>query len=143
MPGDFNHGRDLSLDFIGPNNTPVSIAILTDFDSKQDMTAIKSAGIDGVTRHFHIPDGWSGSLKLDRASRSVDDLVATLEAQYYAGGTSSPLSIVETIREVDGTISQWRYEGVRIKLDDAGKWRKDAKTEQSLSFSCSFKKPVQ
>lgn len=142
MPGPFNTGRDVSIDVTGPNGI-ISIPLITDFESKQDVTQLKSAGLDGVTRHYNVPDGWSGSIGLDRANAAIDSLIDAYEAAYYAGSSRVQGSITETVQEIDNTISQWRFVGVEFHCTNAGSWKKDSKVEPKLDWTASRRVRIQ
>jgi len=126
-------GRDLSLDIIGPNG-PLSFSQITGFTSKPDITDQKIKGLDGITRHLRFPDGWSGSFDIERQNSVLDDYWAQLEANYYAGLNELPVTITETIQEVNGSISQYRYLQVLLTIDDAGSYKGDASVHQKMRF---------
>lgn len=126
-------GRDISLNIIGPSG-PLSFSQIVGFQSKPDTTDQKIKGLDGVTRHLRFPDGWSGKFDLERQDSTLDDYWAQLENNYYAGLNETPISITETIREVNGSISQYRYVDVLLTLDDAGTFAGDKSVKQSLKF---------
>jgi hypothetical protein len=129
----FSVGRDISLDIIGPSG-PLRFNLITGFNSKPDITDQKIKGLDGITRHVRFPDGWSGSFDIARADSTIDDYFAQLEANYYAGLNEQPITITETITEVSGAVTQYRYLQVLLKLDDAGQWQGDQAVKQKLSF---------
>lgn len=137
MPvNNFNVGKDVSLDIIGPNG-PIRFNLITAFDAKQDTSEVKVKGLDGITRPVVFYDGWSGSFSAERQDSTMDDYFAQLESQYYAGVNQSSLTIMETITEVSGAVSQYRYIGVILKYDDAGSWSGDATVKQKFSFMAS------
>lgn len=143
MPmNNFSLGRDVSLDIAASNGQIVSFNLVTSFDKKQMTNKIKIKGIDGVTRYLEVPDGWEGSIDVTRGDRRLDDYVDQLEADYYAGKNVQAQSITETISEPDGTISQWRYEGVMFRLDDGGKFEGDKEVKQKLSWCASRRRKV-
>ena len=129
----FTVGRDISLDIVGPNG-PLRFSLITEFDSKPDNTEQKIKGLDGVTRPLRFFDGWSGSFSLDRQDSTVDDYFATLEANYYAGIAETPCTITESITEVNGATTQYRYVGVILKLEEAGNFKGDASVKQKVGF---------
>lgn len=129
----FSVGRDVGLDIIGPQG-PLRFNLITGFQSKPDITDAKIKGLDGITRHVRFPDGWSGSFSIERQDSTIDDYFAQLEANYYAGLNELPLTITETITEVSGQVTQYRYVNVLLKLDDAGSWEGDKSVKQRLSF---------
>lgn len=142
MPGPYNTGRDVSVDIAGPNGI-ITLSIVTDFNSHQMVSKLKSAGLDGVTRYYNVPDGWGGSISLDRANRNLDDLITLYENAYYQGSVFVYGSITETIQEVDGSISQWRFTNVVFSCSDAGNWRKDSNVTPKLDWEASRRIPVQ
>lgn len=129
----FSVGRDVSLDLIGASG-PLRFNLITGFQSKPDITDSKIKGLDGITRHVRFPDGWSGSFSIERQDSTVDDYFAQLEANYYAGLNEQPVTITETITEVSGAVTQYRYMNCLLKLDDAGSWEGDKSVKQKISF---------
>lgn len=132
----FSVGRDVSLDII-TSNGPLSFGLITKFTSKQDIVDKKVKGIDGITRHVRFPDGWSGTFDIERQDSTLDDYFATQEQQYYDGIAEQACTITETISEVDGSVTQFRYLGVLLKFDDAGDKSGDSTITQKLSFLAS------
>lgn len=129
----YSVGRDLSLDITGPNG-PLNFSQITGFQSKPDITDQKIKGLDGITRHLRFPDGWSGSFDLERQNSTLDDYWSQLEANYYAGLNELPVTITETIQEVNGSITQYRYLQVLLVIEDAGSFKGDASVKQRLRF---------
>ena len=129
----YSVGRDISLNIIGQSG-PLAFSQITGFKSKPDTTDQKIKGLDGITRHLRFPDGWSGSFAIERQDSTLDDYWAQLEANYYAGINEQPISITQTIQEVNGSISQYRYLQVLLTIDDAGDYEGDKSVKQTLKF---------
>jgi len=138
----FTTGRAVTLTIVTASG-PLTLALVTGFQSKQDSVEQKIKGLDGVTRHVRFFDGWSGTFNVERQDSTVDDYFSQLEQNYYSGVLETPASITETIAEVDGSISQYRYQGVLLKLDDAGEYRGDQSVKQALSFVASRRVQIQ
>lgn len=132
----FSVGRDVSLDIVGPSG-PLRFNLITKFTSKQEVKSNAVKGIDGITRPVRFFDGWSGSFDIERQDSTVDDYFSGLEANYYAGLNETAVTITETITEVSGAITQYRYVGVLLKLDDAGDYAGDSTVKQKISFIAS------
>jgi hypothetical protein len=133
-----NVGRDNTIDLFDPNTGGiVSFGVITSFDAKQDTTDLKSKGMDGITRHGTEYDGWSGSIGIDRANANVDAFFAALEAAYFSGQNINSQTITQTIQEANGGVSQYRYIGVALKLDDAGNWQNGKFLGQKISWRAS------
>ena len=126
-------GRDIALDVIGAQG-PLRFNQIISFMSKPDTTDQKIKGLDGITRHLRFPDGWSGSFEIERQDSTVDDYFTQIEANYYAGLNEIPVTVTETITEVNGSVSQYRYLQVILVLEDAGTYKGDASVHQKVRF---------
>lgn len=129
----YSVGRDVSLDIVGQNGV-MTFGQIVGFQSKPDVTDQKIKGLDGITRHLRFPDGWSGSFDLERQTSQLDDWWSQIEANYYNGINEIPVTITETIQEVSGAITQYRYMQVLLTIEDAGSWKGDASVKQKLKF---------
>ena len=132
----FNVGKDVTLDITGPQG-PLRFNIITGFQSKPSYKSIDSKGLDGIDRYEDLPAGWSGSFSLDRSYSTVDDFFAQKEANFYTGLSSNLVNITETITEVSGEVSQYRYTGVALTLQDAGNKSADNKIQMTIGFRAS------
>ena len=126
-------GRDVVVSIM-TSTGPLRIRQITGFKSKPDMTDQKIKRLDGVTDHLRFPDGWTGSFEVERQDATVDNYFAQLEANYYAGQNEQACEINETIENPDGSVSQFKYTGVLLKLDDAGDKKGNASVKQMISF---------
>ena len=134
MPlNNFSVGHDLQLTVV-TGSGPLVLNLVTEFQSKQDVTKVKSKGMDGITRNVNFPDGWSGSIMLDRRNSTIDDYFAQLEADYFNGIQHSSVNLTQTITEVNGSVSQYRYTKVVFDFEDAGSWAGDKLVKQKLGF---------
>jgi hypothetical protein len=136
MPvNNFTTGRDIAL-VIQLATGPLTLQ-LTDFGAKAKTTTLESKTLDGIKQHAYIPDGYDLSFKIDRQDTSADDFWAAFEAQYFGGANQVAGIIYQTIRESDGSVSQWRFTNVVVKLDNLGDYSGDKKVEQSFSGMAS------
>lgn len=144
MPlNDFNIGNDWTIDIFDPINGGIqSWSLQTGFSKKQNSTRVTSNGLDGLTRIADIPDTWEGTLTFDRASSAIDNYFAARDEAYYAGRVQPPCTITETIREVDGGITQWRYEGVSLTYDNGGNAQGKDKVEVSVNWIAGRRRKV-
>ena len=142
MPANsYSIGRDLTFVLVGPYGT-VTIDGITEYTAKPMFNDLKHNGIDGVVRHAEIPQGWEVSIKLDRQTPGIDALFARLEADYHAGVNITGGTLVETKTETNGSVSQFRYEDVVLKLDDAGTWKSDSFVGMSLTGYAARRKQI-
>lgn len=137
----FTVGRDLTLVINSPSGV-LRVSLLTEFDAKPTVTDAKVIGLDGIVRHQIFHNGWHGTVSVERQDSTIDDYWAQLEDDYYNGLVQGACTISETISEPDGSVSQYRYEGVVLKLTDKGNFKGDATVKQKLDFLASRRKKV-
>jgi hypothetical protein len=132
----FTIGRDVSLVINAPEGIQ-RFSLITGFDSKPATDDQKVKGLDGVVRHVIFHDGWQGSFELERQDNTLEAYWAKIEDDYYNGFAQTAAVITETITEADGSLTQYRYDGVIFKLEDAGKKGGNKTVNQKLSFLAS------
>lgn len=139
MPANgLNTGIDHKIVFTDATGV-LQYAILESFSAKEDATTDKVVAMDGTVRHPKFHQGWSGSFVLERSDNVMDKYIALQEASYYRGVDQIPMTITETITEINGTVSKYQYTNVVVTLDDAGTWSGTEIVKQSISFQASRK----
>lgn len=137
MPmNNFTLGKDYSLTVVTTRG-PLTINLLTSFTAKQLTNEIRVKGLDGVMRPLSIPDGWEGSFDMERQDGVVDAYFADLESAYYNGENILSSYITETVTEPNGGLSQFRFTGVMLRLEDAGAKAGDATVKQRIGWMAS------
>jgi len=139
----FNVGKDVSLDIVDPNQGVITFTLITGFAAKQRIKEDRISGLDGVIRPLILPDGWEGSLDIERSDSLVDDYFAAVEAAYYNGQSVQSATITETISEASGAVSQYRYTGVMLKFENAGDWKGESSVKLKVGFLASRRLKVQ
>lgn len=142
MSGDFNVGSDSKLTIIS-GGTRLSAKIRTGFEAKQITSKLKSVASDGVNRYRELEEGWEGTLEFDRADSTLDDFFALKEANRYAGIAPPSVTITETNSELNGSITIYRFDGVTLKMDTAGKRDGDKKVDVKIGWTASRRIKVQ
>lgn len=79
--------------------------------------------------------GWKGGFDIQRSNGSLDQYWSVLEAQVRAGLKYPTFTIVQTIRETDGSISRYSFIGASISYDNAGKFMNEEGVVQTLNFT--------
>jgi hypothetical protein len=142
MPiNNFSVGKDVSVTVVTSYGT-LTLTGLTEFVADPMTTDIRSKLIDGTPLFGFIPDGYKGSFKLDRLNPNVDNYWAQVEADYFAGKNNLAGTIAEIIQEADGSTTEWRYDGVVLRLEKSGDWGGDKKVEQMVTFEAAHKVKV-
>ena len=130
----YSLGRDVTVAIILPDGSSLNLGKVTKFTSKQDTTDQKIKGIDGLTDHLRFYEGWSGSFEIERRGPDLDAYFSTLESNYFAGANEAAATMQQTITEPTGAVTQYQFQGVLLKFDDAGDWMGDKAVSQKMSF---------
>lgn len=117
--------------------------ILESFTAKEDADVPKQTAIDGKTRHPLFLRGWSGTAVYQRGSNSLDQYFADRERNYYNGADQVDLTITQTIKEVNGKISQYQFIGVTITMEDAGTVSGTDIVKQTISWQAKRRMALQ
>jgi hypothetical protein len=141
MQGGYNTGKDVAVDINGPYG-PVRIPKIMSFESKPKITSEEKTPLNGQTDELLIPKGWTGSIGVERVDGTLDDWWAQFESDYYNGINQAPGTITETISNVDGSLSVYRYTHVILKFEDAGKKEGDKTIHQTMSFTARRRQKV-
>jgi hypothetical protein len=137
----FSIGRDTQLVIMGPSGR-VDLSHVTGFESRQVTAPIRVSRIDGTQLGAELPKGWEGSFDVERGSSTLDDFIATLEQDYYAGNTSQLSTMYQYVTESDASVSTYQFVGVIFKLANAGMWKGDASVKQKLEFYATQKQRI-
>ena len=81
-----NIGRDAQMVLMGPDGSRVDLPLIKSFDSKPEMTQIKSLLMDSSQMTADLTTCWTGSFEIERANSAVDDLFASIESNWLDAG---------------------------------------------------------
>lgn len=138
----FTLGKDVTIQIITPNGVfPIPVT-LTSFNPEPQWVDIDKTGMDSVKRSARIPNGWGGTIELDRNGSGIDDYFAAAEAAFYAGQNQLNCSITETINEINGQTSQYRYVNAVLKFKSAGNRAGDKEINIVVEFQAQTRLKV-
>lgn len=138
----FNIGKDVSIDIVTAAGGVIRGKVRTGFTVKQLTNALKVDALDGNILFDDIPAGWDGTLDLDRGDSTWDDYFAAREEDYYNGVQRDTITLTQTITEVSGATTQYRFSGVSLKFDDAGSWMADKTVPQKVSWKANRRRKI-
>ena len=137
----FTLGRNCQVVVMGPQGR-VDFTHVTSFESRQLTNPVRVARMDGTQLGVDVPKGWDGSFEVERGTSSVDDMIATFEANYYATGAMPTGTLYQYVTEVDGSVSTYQFDGAVFKLSSAGAWKGDQSVKQKLEFFATTRRRV-
>lgn len=136
-------GSDCTIDVYDPlTGGLMTLSGRTGFEPRQMTDSSQRRRMDGTVHPIVIPGGWEGTIMLDRTDDEVDRYIANLEEAYYSGRNIPAGSITETISNPNGSVSQYRYEEVMFRFDNAGSRRGEQVVEQSLAWQASRRRKI-
>ncbi len=97
--------------------------------------ALEITPLTGLTDELLIPKNWGGTIEAERQDATLDAWWAQWEADYYNGVNRAAGTITETVEEVGGAVSVWRYTNVQIHFSEPGKKSGDQTVRQSMTFT--------
>jgi len=129
-------GPDITLNIHSPTGEVV-IPTVVSFMCEPTPEVRKSVAINGNVLFAPIPLGYTGSLETDRTSPAIEEFWTNYEKQYYAGVNLQPSTITVTIREANGSITQWIATGVMFDAQSFGTWSGTDFVKQTLKFNAA------
>lgn len=135
-------GKDVTIT-LNNNSGFITTCRIKMFSSKQKTSDRETASLDGINRHVVIPMGWEGDIEMERTSNVIDDYIVGIEDSYYSGQNIPTITITETITEASGAVSQYQYQGVVLRYQDAGNWKADEYITLKLNFSAQKREKLQ
>lgn len=80
--------------------------------------------------------GWQGEMTIQRFEGKFDNYwYLNAEAAVQQGAPYPTFTIVQTIKETDGTVSRYTFIGSTITYEDAGKFSNEEGVVQQLTFT--------
>jgi hypothetical protein len=137
----FSIGRDTQLVVIGPSGR-IDLSHVTSFESRQLTNSVRVSRLDGTHMGAELPRGWEGSFELERGTSEVEDFIAAMEQNYFAGNGASSGTMYQYVTETDGSTTTYEYEGVVYRLTNAGTWRGESSVKQKLEFFATRRRRV-
>jgi hypothetical protein len=143
MPSNtYNLGKDCTVVLIAPTGAQINLSIVESFEAKQTVHSLTVRPLNGPPQFAHLPDGWTGSFMIERASSAADDLFSQIEQGYWAGGSFGTGQVFQYVTEVNGSTSTYQFDGVAMHLSEAGSWKADSSVKQTIQFAASTRKRV-
>lgn len=133
-----NSGLDVTFKYTDANGVQ-QFSKLESFTMSENAPVLEQVAMDGSTRFPKFHQGWKGSAVFQRNSNAIDSYIALQETNYYLGADQLPGTITETIKENDGTVSQYQYTNVVLVLEDGGTSSGTDIIKQTLSIYASRK----
>lgn len=140
----YTTGRDVTVTIVGPGGTNVILdpTQVTQFDAKPLKKEDWSRPLNLPPIPLYMPDGWRGTIQADRKDSSLDDMQDAQELSFWAGQNMRSGTIMETITESDGSLTQRRFDNCQFWVEEPGAYHGEGKITQRVEFCASTRKVV-
>jgi hypothetical protein len=140
----FSVGRDYMIAINGPGGTTAVIpsSQITNFTKSPKKREDWSRPLNLPPIPLYVPDGWQGGCSIDREDNTLDTFQASNEANFWAGQSVLSGTIIESVTEPSGTVSQFRYDDVMFWVSNPGSATVDRKVEQHLEWCSGTRKRI-
>jgi hypothetical protein len=136
-----NAGVDLvSLTITNASNGAIVVldGRRTRFSSNDTPIVLKGKYIDGGGRpSFRVlPDGWEGTIEVDKMDDDFGELYRYIEAQKLAGGGEVKFTISKTVQLADASATHTeQYQGCVFHTYHPGDYTKESIVKSTFQFS--------
>lgn len=137
----YSLGVNCTLRITDENGDVAITESILNFTSKSDDEYNHVNHLNGRRGTLQYKNGWSGSFEIARQSQFFDKYWANQESRYYNGLFSANTTIMQTVKEPDGSLSQWQFVNVTLMYDDAGAWEHGHEVRQRISFFAERRLP--
>lgn len=136
-------GRDVTVTMIDRQNgvagrsgrLVIDSANVVSFDAKALKKEDWARPLNSPPMPLYIPDGWRGTLEIDRTDNTADLYQQNIEDRFWNGGNTTSGSIQELINEPDGSKTVKQYTQAMFWVEDTGTYRADGKVVQRIEWS--------
>lgn len=137
-------GRDVTITVTGPGNTSIVIpaAQVTQFEAKPLKREDWARPLNSPPKPLYIPDGWRGTVEVERQDASLDSFQANFEANFWNGQNMLPGSVLQTITEDDGSVTQWQFPQAMFWVEEPGVYKEPGPIKQRLEFCAGIRTRV-
>lgn len=126
----YNIGTDFVSLVIIDNTTGLPVDLggrLVSFDDKPEVSVSKSDGIDNGGKIYkrRIPEGFTGTIVIDRRNDSWEAVEADMDLKFYDNGENRTFTITATKRDADTrALKTYQYTGAILYSQAGANWRK-------------------
>lgn len=136
-------GTDASFDVYDPTvGAVVAVDGLTDFEATVITADLEWHGLNGNDAYAYTYRGWSFTANYDRLNGKLDAYFAEREARYRSGRALQTVTIVQTIREEDGSVSQYRFSKLDLKQSSSGRFNRDDKVTGTIEGRAGLREKI-
>jgi len=141
-------GRDVQIVMNSPTGNGVGGTVIppdqiTSFDAKPMKKEVWARPLNSPPQPIYMPDGWKGTIEVDRMDATLDTYQATIEGNFWQGTNTASGIVTETITEENGNQTVIQYNGCMFWVEDPGSYKADGNIVQRVEFSAGERKITQ
>lgn len=118
----------------------VDLGKVVSFSQKEDATIPDKPLMDGSVLIPKFRQGYSGSFVAERTNNNFDRYVSFQDERYYAGLDETLCTIVVTVLEIDGAITQLTFLETQFVATSLGDYQGQDTVQYHVNFKSRFRK---
>lgn len=132
----FNTGRDLTatVTMNGIVIKQFGLHRSTRIVPEYTIEAETPSNLGGITIKKAIPMGYNVEIDLTRQNSVPDDVLQYIQDNYFAGNPDVPVTLLETVKNDDGTVNIYNYVDGIIWVDNAGEYPGVSKVSMAVKM---------
>jgi hypothetical protein len=132
----FNTGRDLTatITIAGLLIKQFGLHKSTKITPKWTIESETPTNLGGITITKPIFMGYDVVIDVTRQNGVVEDIQTFLEANYFAGNPDPAVTLLETVRNDDGTVNQYNYLDGSVWVTERGDYPGVSKVAQAVNM---------
>lgn len=136
-------GRDYSFGYYdGNTGTVVDLGDVQNVRVTAQYHDISSRPYNGDPRYGYIPDGYAISFTITRTGKELEEFQLAAADRFRSGEVDRPGFLSETVKNADGSVSRYQYDGFVFKLTDLGDISRESVVKMSASGMASSKRTI-
>lgn len=137
----FNIGKDTRVVVIGPYGR-IDPKHIVNFTAHQTVNKVRTQPLNKPRLQRDLPNGWDGTIEIDRSDSTLDDLAAAIEQAFWTGQAIPMGTIYQYIDELNGSTSTYQFDNVTMNVPNAGSYQAETPVKQTLEWSASRRRKV-
>lgn len=140
----YSVGKDVKVTITSAGQNGVQAIVLdptqiTQFEAKPMKKEDWSRPLNVPPQPLYMPDGWKGTIEVDRKGNTLDMFQAAFENNFWNTNQNIVGGFIqEYITEPNGTMTLKTYANCMFWVDDPGTAKADGKIPQKIEFSAGI-----
>lgn len=136
-------GREVTVEIVTPEgNLVIPPDAITAFTFRSNTNDLERRPLNRPRQRDRHPDGYEGSFSIDRTGPEVERWWAQVEADFNRGLRQQRGIILDSTREIDGSVTEFRFEECVFTLTEFGERTANGYISMTIEFTAEGRSPA-